>query len=59
MGDVRQDLPETPLSGRDLEFEEFVCEMALRLTMPQMSEFDQAWEIANEVCDRYHLGRAA
>ena len=48
-----------PLAKSPEDFEEFVSEVALRLRVPNMNEFDQAWEVANRVCDSYGIGRAA
>ncbi len=59
MADVRAWPEVHPLAESAEEFEEFVSEVALRLRVANMYEFDQAWEVANRVCDRYGIGRAA
>ncbi|HET7206791.1 MAG TPA: hypothetical protein VFI95_09470 [Terriglobales bacterium] len=43
----------------DSAFEEFVSELAFRLLLPAMQDFEDAWRVANEVCDRYELGKYA
>lgn len=48
----------SPLARLDRALEDIIRELALRILAPGMSEFDQVWEIANEVCDRYEIRQA-
>jgi hypothetical protein len=47
---------DNPAEG-DQHIRELIDEVAVLLELS--SDFDEAWEIANRVCDRYGLGRAA
>lgn len=49
----------TPAEEPDIELQAFLCEVALRLALPRMSDLDDTWEIANAVCDRYGIARVA
>ena len=42
---------------RDQHIRQLIDEVAVLLELS--NDFDEAWEIANRVCDRYGLGRAA
>jgi hypothetical protein len=46
-----------PLTKSLEDFEELMSEVALRLA--NTTDFDQAWEAANRVCNRYGIGQAA
>ena len=49
----------SPLAQFDLELENVIRELTLRLVVPQVSEFDCVWEAANRICDRYEIGKVA
>ena len=39
--------------------EEFLSEMKLRMAFRRMEEFDEVWEAANRICDKYEESQAA
>jgi hypothetical protein len=39
----------------DQASEEIIYELARRVLVYRLGEFDQVWESANEICDRYAL----
>jgi hypothetical protein len=45
----------SPLAQLDRALEDVIRELALRISVPRMGKFDQVWEIANRVCDRYEI----
>ena len=45
----------SPLEKADNDLEAAISEIAMRIVVPRMSDFDDLWEIANRVCDRYNL----
>jgi len=49
----------SPLKKVDQELEAVIHELATRIVIPKMGEFDDVWEIANLVCDRYDLQKKA
>jgi hypothetical protein len=48
-----------PSPEGDKVFEEFVSELVFRLLVPAMKDFEDTWRAANDVCDRYQLGKYA
>ena len=50
----------TPLLAQfDSELEKIIGELILRIVVPRWSEFESVWEVANRVCDRYHIQTTA
>jgi hypothetical protein len=49
----------SPLQQLDQELEAVIQELATRIVTPKLGEFDDVWEIANRVCDRYQLEKKA
>ncbi len=49
----------SPIAQFDQEMEKLIRELALRIVVPRISEFDDVWEVANRVCDRYLVSKAA
>jgi hypothetical protein len=49
----------SPLAQFDRELEKVIRELTLRIVAPRLSEFDFVWEVANKVCDRYEITKAA
>ena len=49
----------TAVAEPDPEFEDFLGEISLRLVCRGMQGFDEAWDAANRVCDRYEKSQAA
>jgi hypothetical protein len=49
----------TPRQEPDPALEDFLSEMALRIAFRGMEGFEQAWEAANRICDRYEKSQAA
>ena len=45
----------SPIAEADHELESVISELTMRIVVPRMSDFDEVWEIANRVCDRYGL----
>jgi hypothetical protein len=45
----------SPLAQLDRALEDIIRELSLRILVPRMGKFDQVWEIANRVCDRYEI----
>jgi hypothetical protein len=43
----------------DQESEEIIYELARRVLVYRLGEFDRVWEAANEVCDRYQVKKAS
>jgi hypothetical protein len=41
----------------DQQLEQLIREIARRIAIPRLSEFETVWEAAIRVCDRYELGR--
>ena len=39
----------------DQEMEKIIRELALRIIVPVLGEFENVWETANSVCDRYEI----
>jgi len=37
--------------------EQLIRGFALRILVPRWTEFDAVWQTANEICDRYELGK--
>src|SRR5262252_7743692 len=46
----------SPVTEFDQRLEQIIREFALRIAVPQWTEFDTVWEAAIRVCDRYELG---
>ncbi len=42
----------------DQKLEQVIRELTLRIIVPRWTEFDTIWEIANRVCDQYHVGKS-
>jgi hypothetical protein len=49
----------SPLAQFDLELENIIRELTLRLVVPRLSVFEHVWEAANGVCDRYGIAKVA
>ena len=45
----------SPLAQLDQRLENIIRELTLRIVAPQWSEFDDVWDLANRVCDRYNI----
>jgi hypothetical protein len=45
----------SPLAQLDYLLESIIRELALRIVVPRLSEFDCVWDTANRVCDRYQI----
>jgi hypothetical protein len=43
----------------DQETEEIIYELARRVIVYRLGEFDRVWESANEICDRYQVKQAS
>jgi len=41
----------------DQQLERLIRELAMRIAVPRLSEFETVWEAAIRVCDRYELGK--
>lgn len=48
----------SPVEQVDQELETVIRELAMRIVVPRMGEFEYLWEIANRVCDRYGLEKS-
>lgn len=48
----------SPVEQADQELETVIRELAMRIVVPRMGEFEYLWEIANRVCDRYGLEKS-
>jgi len=44
------------LELKSIELERLIADLAARIVAPRMSEFEDVWEAANAVCDRYGIG---
>jgi len=49
----------SPLEQLDHELEAVILEFITRIVVPKMSDFDDVWDIANRVCDKYEVAKAA
>ena len=49
----------SPIAEADQELETVIRELTMRIVVPRLSDFDDVWEIANRVCDRYGLAKEA
>lgn len=49
----------SPVAKFDHELEAVILELITRIVVPKMSEFDDVWDIANRVCDKYEVAKAA
>ena len=49
----------SPVSQADQELESVIRELTMRIVQPRMGDFEDVWEIANRVCDRYGLQEKA
>jgi hypothetical protein len=47
----------SPLAEFDQRMEQMIRDFALRIIVPRWTEFDDLWEAAIRVCDRYELGK--
>ena len=45
----------SPLEQLDQALDNIIRQLTLRILVPRLGEFDRVWEIANQVCDRYHF----
>jgi hypothetical protein len=43
----------------DQASEEIIYELARRVLVYRLGEFDRVWESANEICDRYQVEKAS
>jgi hypothetical protein len=43
----------------DQETEEIIYELARRVIVYRLGEFDRVWESANEICDHYQVQKAS
>lgn len=43
----------------DAGFQEFLSEMTLRIAFRRMEDFEEVWEAANRICDKYEESQAA
>jgi hypothetical protein len=43
----------------DQESEEIIYELARRVLVYRLGEFDRVWESANEICDRCQIKKAS
>jgi hypothetical protein len=48
----------SPVAQADQELETAIRELAMRIVVPRMGQFEYLWEIANRVCDRYGLEKS-
>jgi hypothetical protein len=48
----------SPIAQADQELDNVIRELTMRILVPRMGEFDDVWDIANRVCDRYGLGKS-
>jgi hypothetical protein len=48
----------SPVAQADQELETVIRELAMRIVVPRMGVFDDLWEIANRICDRYGLEKS-
>ena len=46
------------LERTDQASEEIVYQLARRLIVYRLGEFDRVWEAANRICDRYQVKKA-
>jgi len=37
--------------------EQLISAFTLRILVPRWTEFDAVWQTANQICDRYELGK--
>ena len=49
----------SPLAQFDQEMDQVIRELALRIVVPALGDFDTVWEAANRVCDAYEIPRKA
>ena len=47
----------SPVAELDKKLEQLIRELALRIVVPRWTQFDEVWEAAIRVCDRYELGK--
>jgi hypothetical protein len=47
----------SPLAEFDRRMEQLISGFTLRILVPRWTEFDAVWQSANEICDRYELGK--
>jgi hypothetical protein len=47
----------SPVGKADQELDNVIRELTMRIVVPRMGEFDDVWDIANRVCDRYGLAK--
>ena len=45
----------SPLAQFDQEMDKIIRELALRIVIPVLGDFDNVWETANRVCDAYEI----
>ena len=48
----------SPIAQADKELDNVIRELTMRIVVPRMGEFDDVWDVANRVCDRYGLGKS-
>jgi hypothetical protein len=46
----------SPIAEFDRRMEQLIRTFALRILVPDWTEFDAVWKAANRICDRYKLG---
>lgn len=49
----------SPIAQFDQEMDKLIQELAMRIVVPLINDFDDVWEVANRVCDRYLAVKAA
>lgn len=49
----------SPVAPADQELEIVIRELAMRIVVPRRGEFDDLWESANRVRDRYGIEKSA
>jgi hypothetical protein len=49
----------SPVAQADQELEAVIRELAMRIVVRRRGEFDDVWDSANRVCDRYGLEKLA
>jgi hypothetical protein len=47
----------SPIAEFDRRLEQMIRDFAVRILVPRWTEFDDVWQTANSVCDRYKIGK--
>jgi len=48
----------SPLAEFDRRMEQLISAFTRRIMVPRWTEFDAVWQTANQICDRYELGKS-